>query len=33
MISPQKSFWLNIKIIDLKEAGINQIVLAENTII
>jgi hypothetical protein len=33
MIAPQKSFWLSIKIIDLKEDKINQIVLAENTII
>jgi hypothetical protein len=33
MISPQKSFWLNIKIIGLKEAKINQIVLIENNII
>jgi hypothetical protein len=33
MISSQKSFCLNIRTIDLKGAGINQIVLLENTII
>jgi hypothetical protein len=29
MISPQKSFCLSIKIIDLKESEINQFVLIE----